>query len=218
MFAGRFTAYPMWALVPVTFSPDGGKPDEQVAVLARASVTEPWKLTLAGSRTGDVPAPLPVGADATAGEADRAAGADLMTRVAAFLTAGTDPGLSGADALTQARTSYLAYDDTHRAALECRSAVIDQRPEDAVRVVRTSAGRLVGLTLRCELTVYAGANETISWKPDVATAYGTNPDSLPSISRFAVGSVFVHQTDDGAAQVVGTRFSAVRNDGVGWTS
>lgn len=197
VYAARFDAYPMWALVAAR--PRGGDPE--VHVLVRDSVTSPWLMEARTAVTGDLPQPgrpttLPGG-----GVREAATGA--RDAWGAFLERGTEDGLRVDEA---SRAWRRAMADLGSRAIfrgwEARATA-----EDApVRVVAVADGHLAVVALRVVTRLRGRPDLAVRWNPPYARLRGGEGGVLV-VDELAVG--LVHLPDDGRPTLLGTTFSEI---------
>lgn len=197
VYAARFDAYPMWAMVAAR-TPGG---DPEVHVLVRDSVTAPWLLEARTDVTGDLPEPgrpttLPTGA---AREAARGA----RDAWAAFLTRGDEQGLQ-VDAASRAWRTAMS-DLGSRTIF--RDWEVDATAVDApVRVVEVADGRLAVVALRVVTRLRGRPDLAVRWNPPY-TRLRAGRDGVLVVDELAVG--LVHLPDRGRPALLGTTFSEV---------
>lgn len=203
VYAARFGAYPMWALVAARQDGTrGGRLDAQL--FTRASVTSPWLLQ--ASTLVDAAA-LPKPAEPSGEPGDRVARAALAAADAwsAYLEGGdTDgvevdgdtrdwrrmvDGLAGRRIFTQARTEAEAYE-----------------PRAPVRVVRVTGGHLALVTVRVTTALVGRRGLRVHWEPPLDTVRGSR-DGVLTFAHLATGLVLL--PEQGRPRVLGSTFREV---------
>lgn len=198
VYAARFDAYPMWAMVAAR-TPGS---DPELHVLVRDSVTSPWLLEARTDVTGDLPDPgrptvLPTGA---------ARGAAIAARDAwaAYLTGGGDA--DGLDVDDASRAWRRAMSDLGSRTI-FRDWGVAATPVDApVRVVDVADGRLAVVALRVVTRLRGRPDLAVRWNPPY-TRLRAGRDGVLVVDELAVG--LVHLPDRGRPALVGSTFSEV---------
>lgn len=197
VYAARFDAYPMWALVAAR--PRGGAPE--VHVLVRDSVTSPWLMEARTDVTGALPDP----GRPTTLPADRVRDAATDARDAwrTFLSSGAEDGLR-VDEPSRAWRRTMA-DLGSRAIF--RGWEVAASAEDApVRVVAVADGHLAVVALRVTTRLRGRPDLAVRWNPPY-TRLRAGEGGVLVVEELAVG--LVHLPDEGRPALVGTSFSEV---------
>ncbi|KRF01348.1 hypothetical protein ASG88_07620 [Nocardioides sp. Soil777] len=197
VYAARFDAYPMWALVAARAQ--GGDPE--VHVMVRDSVTSPWLMEARTEVAGDLPrsgrpTTLP-------GSGVREAATAARSAWAAFLESGTEEGLRVDEA---SRAWRRAMADLGSRAI-FRGWEVGTRAEDApVRVVAVADGHLAVVALRVATRLNGRPDLAVRWNPPYARLRAGEGGVL-AVDELAVG--LVHLPDDGPPTLLGTTFSEI---------
>lgn len=197
VYAARFDAYPMWALVAAR--PRGGDP--QVHVVVRESVTSPWVVEARTDVGGELPgagrpAPLP-----PARVRDAVAGARDAWR--AFLSSGTEDGLRVDE---RSRAWRRTMSDLGSRAIFRGWEVEATAPDAPVRVVEVADGHLAVVALRVLTRLRGRPDLAVRWNPPYARLRAGDGGVLV-VDELAVG--LVHVPDEGGPALLGTTFSEV---------
>ncbi len=197
VYAARFDAYPMWAMVAAR-TPGA---DPEVHVLVRDAVTSPWLLEARADVTGQLPAAgrpttLPPGRV-------RAAATRARDAWRGYLTDGSEDGLE-VDAASRAWRSAMS-DLGSRAIFggwEVRASAADA----PVRVVAVGDGHLAVVALRVTTRLQGRPGLAVRWNPPY-TRLRAGRDGVLVVDELAVG--LVHLPDRGRPALLGTTFSEV---------
>jgi hypothetical protein len=206
VYAARFGAYPMWAMVAARTT----GADPELHVLVRDSVTSPWVLEARTDVDGELPSP---GRPTTVpGARVRAAAVAARDAWRAFLVDGTG-GTGGAGGTG----AGLRVDDASRgwrgamADLGARAifhgwevaATAERAP---VRVVAVADGHLAVVALRVVTRLRGRPDLAVRWNPPY-TRLRAGAGGVLVVEELAVG--LVHLPADGPPVLLGTTFSEV---------
>ncbi len=197
VYAARFDAYPMWALVAAR----ARGADPEVHVMVRDSVTSPWLMEARTEVTGDLPrsgrpTTLP-------GRGVREAATGARGAWAAFLEGGTEDGLRVDEA---SRAWRRAMADLGSRAI-FRGWEVGTRAEGApVRVVAVADGHLAVVALRVTTRLRGRPDLAVRWNPPY-TRLRAGEGGVLVVDELAVG--LVHLPDDGPPTLLGTTFSEI---------
>lgn len=197
VYAARFDAYPMWALVAAR--PRGG--ESEVHVLVRDAVTSPWLMEARTAVTGDLPGP---GRPTTLpGGGVRGAATGARDAWGTFLERGAEDGLQVDEA---SRAWRRAMADLGSRAIFRDWGVAATAEEAPVRVVAVADGHLAVVALRVVTQLRGRPDLAVRWNPPYGRLRAGEGGVLV-VDELAVG--LVHLPDEGRPTLLGTTFSEI---------
>lgn len=227
VYSPEFTACPMWAAMTLTVAevaapdkPGSGKKDsdkqgsdkphqaKRLAVFSRTSASKPWRL-FQNVSVDVTPSKPRADGETTARKADIKAAVAVMKDVTRWLEGGRTT-VKVSESMRRLRDDVRStLPGSAGTVVSCSPYLVDERPEDSLRVVRTERGALTVMTLQCQRTITAEDGILISWPKEYSATLGLTSGESSLLTQFMLVTVAVETRGSGRVGI-GASASVVR--------
>lgn len=206
-YVPSFTAYPMTVVVEATVrsvKEPLNKEEPSFEVYRRDSVTVPWKLVATAYRDASAPKPAPAGRVVALTAAQKKQIQSMVGRLTAYVGKGTAPGFTPSASLEAVRQSYVDKPQPNIiVTTDCFPKVELNDALGSTTVVPTSSGRLLVVSLACDVTYGTSDGSTLYWQAAYAKALNTTAATRIVLDHLQDVTVVLAVDDSGRVTSLG---------------